>query len=615
MNNNFIPDFKFALNSQGINELSADAYQVVERALPGNPSFALKPKNTDELQTILKLANTYKIPLIISAGRTGLVYDQAAYNEEVMLDLSALNKMQKITFADGSVLNFTSPAEINDLPEHWKGELKTFLAGRNLNSEEEIREFTEGAKVKVDTAVRLYDLNQVLGAAYISVPMDSGAANKIDGNATSGAFVANASHGADGVSNGTGAEQADNVTAISDNSKFIKEFKGNGLRTDARADETKPILDSASLQYGIDTAFGAQGKPWIITEVEFNTKPTPAQRFVFYVAVDSAKEANELRKEVQEQFPGKIRQYEIINKAAANLPKDYHAEEFINPFTGDKSPIESKYLVLLDVNSSSKAEELFQNIYLFLDEKYTGQENKFNAAIDHEFNPDHSMQESFRKLRHAITPAGDHYNTAMGKQNNNPDGKYKQEYDVCVPLEKLDGFLDEYERRINEFALEKNLKISQPFFGHGGVGAMHLYVLCETDMKQKLLGSDKTILEEIDNIYLKTVKEFGGSYTAEHGVGQKWGKVWMKETPLTQVAEKTACMLQYGEKNIVNSKSHGFDAVLKTLETGKDEFAHQLRAEVRKVCEQQGFGDAISRINEIERKISNPKSDRTIERL
>lgn len=619
-----LPEFKMALASEEpvIRAIDTFAYQNVQRAPDAEPSCALKPKNVEELQKILKLANQYKIPLVISAGRTGLVYDQGAYNGEAVLDLTAFNKVHSITFKDDSVCNFTIPvieagSPDIDLVEHWKAELSNYLSSKGLDTEEEIREYSEGAKIKAETGVTIYNLNQVLSGLFISVPMDSGAANKFGSSATVGAFVANASHGADGISNGTGAEQAANVTAISGNSKHIKVFHGNGMRTEAREDETKPILNSAELQYGVDTAFGAQGKPWIITEVEFNTKPVPEQRYVFYVAVDSAEEANQLRKDIQQNYPENLRQFEILDRDTTNLIKNFSPNGYCTPCgKNERGEIASPYIVLVDVTSPQKAEaeDLFIKFYDYFDQKYPDTTDKYNGAviIGDTITPDFTMQESFRKLRHSIVEAGDAFVTEK-RSKGNKEGKYKQEYDACVPLEKFDQFVDTLRENILSFGDKHNINVSVALYGHGGVGALHGYVLSDADLKAKSLDGE-TLLSKLDKVYLDTVKQFQGAYSAEHGVGQKWAHIWLKETPLDKVAEKIACMLQYDENNIVNPKSHGMDGALKLISskflyksTGNKEereLAEKLRMEIRKVCDKQDFEEALGRLNEIEASLT-----------
>ncbi len=65
-----------------------------------NASLVLFPRNTAEVQLIIKLCNQHKIEIIPSGGRTGLSAGATATNKEVILSLEKMNKIKQFNPLD-----------------------------------------------------------------------------------------------------------------------------------------------------------------------------------------------------------------------------------------------------------------------------------------------------------------------------------------------------------------------------------------------------------------------------------------------------------------------------------------------------------------------------------
>ena len=65
-----------------------------------NPGLILHPKNSREVQQILKVAHDSRIAIVPSGGRTGYNGDATATNGEVVLSLARLNKVLEVNHTD-----------------------------------------------------------------------------------------------------------------------------------------------------------------------------------------------------------------------------------------------------------------------------------------------------------------------------------------------------------------------------------------------------------------------------------------------------------------------------------------------------------------------------------
>jgi len=63
---------------------------------PGMPSYVVKPKNADEIQRIVRLANKYKLPVVPCSSGIHFRGDTIPVQDGIVLDLSGLNKILAI---------------------------------------------------------------------------------------------------------------------------------------------------------------------------------------------------------------------------------------------------------------------------------------------------------------------------------------------------------------------------------------------------------------------------------------------------------------------------------------------------------------------------------------
>ena len=85
--------------------------------------------------------------------------------------------------------------------------------------------------------------------------------------------------------------------------------------------------------------------------------------------------------------------------------------------------------------------------------------------------------------------------------------------DVSTPRGDMARFTREVERRVAEIA--PDVRVCD--FGHWGDGGSHLNLVLDSTLEPDGLSALKSQLQEL--VYGICVDEFGGSYSAEHGIG------------------------------------------------------------------------------------------------
>ena len=74
----------------------------------------LKPRTTEEVSKIVKYCNEKKIGIVPQGGNTGLVGGSVPVRDEVILNLSNLNKIRSFDPVSGSVTSTFRPPYLVD---------------------------------------------------------------------------------------------------------------------------------------------------------------------------------------------------------------------------------------------------------------------------------------------------------------------------------------------------------------------------------------------------------------------------------------------------------------------------------------------------------------------
>lgn len=483
-------------------------YEIPERGEPGHTDCVLLPASEAELQQLLRLCNDTGQKVILSAGRTGLVESQRPEGEAV-LSLEKLNRPLRFALGDGRAFEFSEGAKTEEaadaLANWWRGLGQPDLGDSRLEVQ---------AGVAVDT------VNELLRPLNLIWPMEMGSTSA----ATVGACVSNASAGANAVCYGTAAHLCDTAWGLwADGSETgpCQAAAWNAPAPDQLA------VDSASVQpaWGL---IGSQGIFGIVTRARLRTYPLPAQREAVLLPVADMPEAMRVLGVARESFPGAIEEFEFMSRQSLELVREHLGAAFRWPFEGEVR-IDAPFYVLLQVKSPDAEIDLAGALYELVNGILEWPAERIGYA----------PLPVLKKLRHSITESSNARMRALG------GGRLS--FDTATPVKVFGDYLA---------ALEKEVMAAFPgvevvAFGHAGVGGAHLH----------LLGTQaqpvKTHAAALVKLVFDVTLRYGGTFSAEHGIGPKWAAEFQARAPEALKAALKAEKKKRDPNGILNPRSFG----------------------------------------------------------
>jgi FAD/FMN-containing dehydrogenase len=374
-----------------------------------------------------------------------------------------------------------------------------------------------------EAGVTIDALNAALEPHRLFWPMVMGSSSA----ATVGACVANASAGANAVCYGTAAHlcaQAwgwwGNCTAAAG--------EGPIWRTPA-ADEC--AIDSAHIQpqWGL---IGTQGVLGVITRVQLRLQTIPAQREAALIPLADMPQAMDVLAAARAEFPGDVEEFEFISRSAYELVRDTKGAAFRSPL----ATLEQPYAVLLQVKSNDATDDLAARLYHFLSVELALPDERIGYA----------PLKVLKSIRHSITEASNARMRALG------GGRLT--FDTATPLPRFGAYLAALGSQI------KRLHPRMEFlaFGHAGVGGAHLHLLAAREDPVAAQA------DELIKLVFDITQDFGGTFSAEHGVGPKWGAEFRRRVAPQALTEMIAAKRERDPFNILNPRSFAFDQLLST---------------------------------------------------
>lgn len=482
-------------------------YERPERGEPGQASCLLLPESETELGELLQLCTAQGIGLVISAGRTGLVEAQRPQGEAV-LSLERLRRPLTFTLADGREFHF--PASGN--AESWSDALAQWwqAAGRPP---------VAGAEITVEAALAIDALNLILQPLGLMLPMEMGSS----ASATAGACVANGSAGANAVCYGTAAHMALRAWGLHADGSPAESV---GQSWQAPAPDVLAI-NSASLdpQRGL---IGTQGAFGLITRVRLLTYPIPALREGALIPVGDMPQAMRVLAHARAVFGSDIEEFEFISRSALELVRQLRGDEFRLPFAVEP---DAPFLILLQVKSGDAEDDLAARLYEFLAGDLALPDEQIGYA----------PLKALKHIRHSITEASNARMRSLG------GGRLA--FDTATPVACFGDYLAALEAEL----AAREAGVEFVAFGHAGVGGAHLHLL---GTREKPVSARAAELVEL---VFDVTEKFGGTYSAEHGVGSKWGGEFLRRTPPAQLQAILAARRLHDPRNILNPRSFGFD--------------------------------------------------------
>lgn len=242
--------------------------------------------------------------------------------------------------------------------------------------------------------------------------------------------------------------------------------------------------------YGLRNLFvGAEGTLGVITAACLQTFPLPRAQVTALFALDSVSAALALLSLAQSSAGPTLTTFELFSNACLQLVTRHFADQR-SPF-GESHP-QYVLLQLSDHEDEAHATALLQT----LAERAWQQQLITDAAIAQSA----SQSRSLWTLRELISEA-------QAREGKNI------KHDISVPISSIARFIDETDALL----AQRFPGIRMVTFGHLGDGNLHYNVSPTADMpEERFLAWQPAIYECVHD----QVARFGGSISAEHGIGQ-----------------------------------------------------------------------------------------------
>jgi FAD/FMN-containing dehydrogenase len=240
--------------------------------------------------------------------------------------------------------------------------------------------------------------------------------------------------------------------------------------------------------YDVKSLFvGAEGTLGIVTAASLRLFPNPRARATAFVALKSPDDALKLLRMLRERLGATITSFELIGRNAYDIALRHG---------GARAPLAGAHDWFVLVEASSQAQG-------GLDEAFAG---ALEAALEKGVIEDASIAASLEQ-RAAFWQLRECLSDAQGKEG----GSIK--HDVSVEVGLVPAFISEATPTVEAFAPGARVVA----FGHLGDGNIHFNVSQPVGAdKQAFLGT----WEAMNDVVHAIVARLGGSYSAEHGIGQ-----------------------------------------------------------------------------------------------
>jgi FAD/FMN-containing dehydrogenase len=248
-----------------------------------------------------------------------------------------------------------------------------------------------------------------------------------------------------------------------------------GLRKDNTGYDIKQLL------------IGAEGTLGIVTAATLKLFPRPGQMEVAFCGVNSVEDAVKFLGQAKKASGGAVTAFEIMPTLAL--------EFVLGIIPGARDPLENKHpwYVVCEM-SFGRAEGARETM-----EDALGRAFEDGLVLDAAIAENETQARDFWRLRESIAEAERTQGKAL-------------KHDISIPVSKMSAFIETCNNRLAEI-FPDGIVVA---FGHVGDGNVHYNIVCIDDESRDAMMADAAA---ISGTVYDTVDAFGGSISAEHGIG------------------------------------------------------------------------------------------------
>lgn len=326
--------------------------------------------------------------------------------------------------------------------------------------------------VTCDAGVILQNLHESVSMSGRRFPLTLGG----KGSATVGGLISTNAGGTQVLRHGTMRQLVAGLEAVLPDGSIFDAMAP--LKKDNRGYDLKHLL------------IGAEGTIGIVTRAVLHTVPALIDRCVIWAGVDSPSQAYTLLRFMQTNGGDQLEGFEIL--------PDVALKSVITHISGTRAPLDTAHVwhVLMEFVQDDPSQSSPSELAVALLEKAMGENLIGNATIA----SSDAQADAFWKIRDSIAEAERAAGPAL-------------QHDISVPVAAMARFI-EAESPIIEQAFPGTRTVA---FGHLGDGNIHFHVKAPNDVNVTdwYAGDGRRITA---HVYDK-VTEYGGSLSAEHGIG------------------------------------------------------------------------------------------------
>jgi FAD/FMN-containing dehydrogenase len=331
---------------------------------------------------------------------------------------------------------------------------------------------TEGRKVICEAGVVLQSLHEAAEAKGLRFPLTLGG----KGSATVGGLISTNAGGGQVLRHGSMRAQVLGIEAVLANGSVFSQL--TPLKKDNRGFDLKQLL------------IGSEGTLGIITAATLRLLPAVAERVVVWAGLPSLKAARALLLYCEDVAGNALEQFEVLPQGCLEAVLAY--------LPNSRAPLGEPHAwhALVEVIADkASAESLGERCEAMLVGAF-----ELGLVEDAAIAASEAQAEAFWLLRESIAPAERALGVAV-------------QHDISVPVERMPEFVE---------AAVPKIETEWPgteavAFGHLGDGNVHFHVIgpAGSDMAWTM-GDGQRISHEVYDL----VTQWGGSISAEHGIGQ-----------------------------------------------------------------------------------------------
>ena len=327
--------------------------------------------------------------------------------------------------------------------------------------------------ISCEAGVILQNLHEAAAQAGRRFPLTLGG----KGSATVGGLISTNAGGTQVLRHGTMRSLVAGLEAVLPDGSIYDAMAP--LKKDNRGYDLKQLL------------IGGEGTIGVVTKAVLQTVPALIDRCVVWAGIDSPQQAYELLLFMQKHGRDRLEGFEILPQRALNA--------VLTHISGTRPPLDTthRWHALMEFVQDDPAQSSPGELAMHLLEDAIAHNLLENATIA----SSDVQAEAFWKIRDSIAEAERAAGAAL-------------QHDISVPVAAMARFIEEESPRIEaDYPGTKTVA-----FGHLGDGNIHFHVKAPegVDVAGWYAGDGKAITSHVYD----RVRAYGGSLSAEHGIGQ-----------------------------------------------------------------------------------------------